>query len=123
MCLFTEYRIEFDLDWPLRKKEIDILMDYQESWIDDLDSCGLISLLYSKKVINKRQMDFIKSKQANFEKNEELLNILRRCSLIAYNKTIDCLLATNQPHIAAMLEGNGGRQCVIVRFKLDIIII
>jgi len=94
-----------------------ILETNHEMLVDRLDLNKLLTLLYSWNVINKRQRDSISSKPASLDRNETLLEMLRRRSLRDYNVTINCLHGTNQSHIAQMLDHGGA--VVRVHANLD----
>src|SRR6218665_1472197 len=94
----TEHCPELGDDWPLTEREISILDKNQRVLVDLLECCDLLGLLYSHDVINRRQRDFVKSKTVTHEKNDALLEILRRTSLHNYKKTIRCLHLSNQSH-------------------------
>jgi len=103
-----EYKAEFGGDWPLGEKEVSTLDANEESLVDLLDTTDLLSRMFSTRVINRRQMEFIYSKPTSYEKNEELLGILRRSSLSNYWQTIKCLRSSNQSHIAEIFDKGGG---------------
>lgn len=98
----------FREDWPLTRKEMTILETNHRSLVDLLDLTDLLGRLYSSDVINRRQMDSISSKPTSHEKNEALLDILRRRSLRDYIQTIACLRLSQQRHIAETLDKGGG---------------
>lgn len=85
------------------EKEISILDKNYDSLRNHLDLTDLLGRLFSAKVINKRQMDFISSKPT-YDRNHAFLGILRRRSLRDYNQAIRCLRETKQDHIADILE-------------------
>ena|SRR5688572_11380678 len=89
--------------------EISILDTNHGSLVDLLILTDLLGLLYSSKVINRRQMDSISSKPTLHEKNNALLKILRTRSLRDYRQTIACLRDSQQSDIAKVLERGGGR--------------
>lgn len=89
-------------------KEIDIIQSNYEALIDLLDTDGLINCLYASGVINEKQREFISLQKTTYDKNEALLEILRRCSLASYWQTIRCLHADNQRHVADILDTGGG---------------
>lgn len=107
--IISEYSSEFGEDWPLTEKEVSILDTNQESLVDIMELSDLLGLLFSKKVINKRQMELISSLQTSYKKNETLIDILRRRSLRDYWQTIAYLHSTKQSHIAEIFEEGGGR--------------
>ena len=108
MLVRADYRSEFGDDWPLRESEISRLEINRQSLIDILDTTDLCIRLFSDNVINLRQKQFICSKQANYEKNEALLDILTTFSVRQYKKTIACLNDSNQSHIADIFSEGGG---------------
>lgn len=115
--LFAERGPQFVENWPLTEKETSVLDSNYYALIDILDTFELINLLYSKEVINKRHRNFISSKSTPEDRNEALLEILRRCSLYSYKQTIICLRESNQNHIAEILETGGGkRNYILVAF-------
>jgi len=65
--------------------------------------------MYSREVISKWHQEFIESKPTSHDKNEALLEIVRRLSLKAYSTLIKCLQDSNQGHIAEILEFGGGK--------------
>src|SRR5688572_5300185 len=67
----------------------------------------LIEKLYSRNILNKRHKDFICGQLSELKKSETFLDILRRRSFRDYKETIKCLRASNQKHIAEILEGGG----------------
>src|SRR6218665_435884 len=95
-----EYSDTYGEDWPLQKRELSILNTNQESLVDLLELTDLLSRLFSSKVLNKRQHEWISSKLTSFEKNEALLDILGRGSLRHYRQTIKCLRQSKQNNIA-----------------------
>ena len=108
VCVDVEYGPAFGEDWPLSGSDISHLEINRESLIDILDTTELCIRLYSEEVINNRQKQFIFSKPTDAEKNEALLDIMSKFSLRQYNKTITCLMDSNQSHIANLLSGGGG---------------
>lgn len=109
MNYVSEYSGEYGGVWPLRTKEISRLRANHGSLVDLLDLTTLLGLLYSTKVINKRQKDSISSKSTSHEQNGALLEIVRRRSLRDYGQTIRCLHDSQQIHIAEILDCGGGR--------------
>lgn len=97
------------MDWPLTDKENNILDDNQAVLVDILDTCDLLNRLYSEGVINKWQKTFIETKPSYFDKNEALIDIVRRLSRANYCKLIKCLSDSNQDHIADIFENGGGK--------------
>src|SRR6218665_115609 len=106
----AEHRPEFGDDWPLTDREISILDTNRRCLVDLLKASDLIPHLYSHKVINNRQRDFVSSKTASHEKNDALLEILRRTSIQGYKKMIRCLRLSGQKHIEMILEEGEGKR-------------
>lgn len=99
----------------MTERELSILDANEESFIDLLDLSILLDLLHKAKVISKRQMNFISSKQNSDSKTEALLDILRRRNLHDYWEMISCLRQSNQSNnIADVLESGGGRVCFVI---------
>lgn len=113
MNTVLEYLDKFGEDWPLQERELSILNTNQESLVDLLELTDLLGLLFSSKVLNKRQHEWISSKLTSFEKNEALLDILGRGSLRHYRQTIKCLRQSKQSNIAEVLESGGGRTNIV----------
>ena|SRR6218665_395192 len=103
------YGLAFGDDWPLSENDLRRLDINRESLMDLLDTTDLCIRLFSEKVINDRQKQFISSKPTNYEKNEALLDILSKFSLRQYKKTIACMNDSNQSHIANLLSDGGGK--------------
>lgn len=103
-----DYKTQFGGEWPLTDKEISTLDSNFEVLVELLEPSELLGRLLSSKVISPRQLEFISAKPTTSDKNEALLEILRRGSLAAYWVTVRCLHATNQSHIAQILENGGG---------------
>lgn len=99
----------------MTERELLIMDSNYEALVDLLDTCDLISRLYSNGVINRRHFDFISSKSTTNEKNKALLEILSRCSLRSFDKTIICLRESNQDHIAEILETGESKHDSTVR--------
>lgn len=109
MYNFSEYKSEFCLDWPLGDKENKVLDYNQAALVDILDTSDLLNRLFSQQVINMWQKEFIESKLTNHDKNEALLDIIRRLNRDAYYKLAKYLRYSNQEHIANILEFGGGK--------------
>lgn len=103
-----EYGRAFGEDWPLCGDVIDQLDVNHESLVDYLDTTDLCNRLYSTKVINNRQKQFIFSKPTEADKNEALLDMLIKFSVGQYEKTKICLHESMQGHIAKLLSKGGG---------------
>lgn len=102
---------EFGDDWPLTYDLIKRLNVNQGNLIDTIDPTrtDLICKLQAAKIINPRQYNIISEESSDVRKNTVLLNIIRRRSVKDYNSTVDCLIASNQKHIAEILKKGGGR--------------
>lgn len=81
-------------------------LDNRNALIDALDLSDLLGHLYSSNVINNRQMNSVADSR---NRNETLIDILRRRSIRDYNEMIRCLDLTEQSHVAAMPLKCGGR--------------
>lgn len=103
-----DYKAQLGGEWPLTEKEISTLDSNFEVLVDLLEPTELLGRLLSSKVISARQLEFISSKPTTYDKNEALLEILRRGSLASYWAAVRCLHASNQSHIAQILENGGG---------------
>src|SRR6218665_2726691 len=103
------YNPKFGGDWPLTDRQMTTLHMNQEILLELLEmSPQLIEELYSRNVVTKRHKDFICGQQlSEFKRSETFLDILRRRSFRDYKETIKCLRASNQKHIAEILEGGG----------------
>lgn len=105
---------ETDLDrneWPFQKCEAEFKC-YKSNWsklVDFIDSeYGLIDELFSIGFLNRQHRESIKGVQGNTKRNEDLLHIVQRKSLAAYNQFITCLHKTKQSHVASVLDGTQG---------------
>lgn len=76
--------------------------------MDLLDPTDLIVHMFSAEILNNRQQKSISSERNVFVKTQTLLEVIRQRSLRDYKKTIESLHATNQSHIAQILEQGGG---------------
>src|SRR6218665_2870968 len=112
MYIVSEYSDEFGEDWPLEENQISILNVNHKRFVDLLELTDLLGLLYSSRVINSMQKEFISSKATSHKKNNALLGILRKLSLLNYRQAINCLHESNQSHIAEVLECGGGMTTV-----------
>lgn len=104
----SDCKTEYGDDWPLGQDQISILNANQEILVDLMDPNDLIGQLFSAEVLNYRQQKSISSEPNVFVKTQTLLEIIRRRSLRDYKKTIEGLHATNQSHVAQILEEGGG---------------
>lgn len=69
---------------------------------------GFLERLFSKKVINARQLEYIGKKLTHFDRSEAFLDILKQSNVEAYNLTITCLRESNQESISKLFEEGGG---------------
>ena len=69
-----------------------------------MDCSDLLARLYAAQVINKRQREAISAKPTDTEKNEVLLDILRRRSIDDYRQVVRCLHESKQSHVAEILD-------------------
>lgn len=67
----------------------------------------LIRKLFSMKVINCADKEYIRSKSGYNEMSQKLIEILMRKADDAYDSFIDALNATNQSHVTFILTGEG----------------
>lgn len=65
---------------------------------------GLLSALCSGSVISPREMETIKSQKTSYDRNEYLIDLLRRKSGKDFTEFIAALLSTEQAHIADVLN-------------------
>jgi len=72
--------------------------------VDLVDCSDLLARLYAAQVINKRQREAISAKPTDTEKNEVLLDILRRRSIDDYRQVVRCLHESKQSHVAEILD-------------------
>lgn len=102
------YNPNFGDDWPLPEIKINLLTINHSRLIDILDlNHGLCNELIAQRVINSNQYELISSKSTNLEKNYAFLDMLDRCSLLQFNKTINCLHSSHQSHVAQILSEGG----------------
>lgn len=97
------YDAKFGTDWPLTVREIHIIETSRKYLVEHLQPQPLLEKLLAAHAISTRQKDFILAKQGLHERNEALLGMLKRGSLDNYRKTVECLLSSNQIHIAQLL--------------------
>jgi hypothetical protein len=92
-------------DWPLFYAQPVTKLKQHWPELKELLDCrnGLLDHMLSVGCINKRQKESIETGQENADKNERLLNILLRKSIIDYEKFIDCLLKTKQCQVASLV--------------------
>lgn len=110
---FLEYSPEYEAEWPLTPDEISALDTDRNTLIAKLDLSYLLGHLYSSKVINMMQMNFVSDSENS---NYELIEILRRRSRRDFQETIHCLRLTKQSHVAAILLKCGGGSATIKKF-------
>lgn len=110
------YVSDFGEDWPLDKKQLQILDGNRNCLVILINpTTAFTNQLLEKEVISVREKDFIASKAIDFDKNEALLDILRRTSKRNYRKAINCLQETYQDRIANILLMQGGKLSVFSR--------
>lgn len=97
------------MEWPLTEREHRFLDQNQDALVEILDTCDLTNRLYSAEVINTWHKEFVESKPTRHDRNEALLNLIRRFGLKAYAKFIKCLRESNQAHIAESFESSAGK--------------
>lgn len=93
-------------------REIQILETNRKYLVEQLKPQPLLEKLHAAQVIGTKQKDFILAKHL-CERNEALLEMLKRGSLDNYRKTVECLISSNQSNIAQILgqgvaQGLGG---------------
>lgn len=69
---------------------------------------GLLSLLFSKGVIDMREKQIIQAEKIDHVRNEKLLDQLLKKSEEDFSRFIDALKENNQEHIARILLKDGG---------------
>lgn len=69
---------------------------------------GLLSLLFSKGVINMREKQIIQAEKIDHVRNEKLLDQLLKKSEEDFSRFVDALKENNQEHIARILLKDGG---------------
>lgn len=75
---------------------------------DNLDSeSGLLSLLFSKGVIDMREKQIIQAEKIDHVRNEKLLDQLLKKSEEDFSRFVDALKENNQEHIARILLKDG----------------
>lgn len=110
------YMSDFEDDWPLDRNQLHILDGNRDCLVILINpSTAFINQLLTKEVIGVGERDFVASRATDVEKNEALLDILRRTSKRIYKKAIDCLRETYQERIANILV-NG----VVVRIHANL---
>jgi hypothetical protein len=97
------YNPQFGGDWPLNIRELQILADNRKNLVDQLQLRHLLDKLQAAEVISKKQKDFISDKSSFRERNEALLDLLKRGSQDNYKKMVGCLLASDQRNIVQIL--------------------
>jgi hypothetical protein len=83
-----------ELNWPVRfsSKENNNIDKFRSNMIDLLDpGNGLVDELLSAELITDRQKQAIEALKTDSEKNEKILNVLRRKSVTDFYKFITCL--------------------------------
>lgn len=79
------------------------LETYRKYLVEQLRPQPLLDKLHAAKVINSKQRDFILAKVLVHDRNEALLEMLKRGSLDSIRKTVECLCSSNQSNIARIL--------------------
>lgn len=69
---------------------------------------GLLSLLFSKGVIDMREKQIIQAEKIDHVRNEKLLDQLLKKSEEDFSRFVDALKENNQEHIARILLKDGG---------------
>ena len=95
--------------WPLSERIVRAMDSNRHSLLDLIDSSELVYELFAKSIINCRHKEAISSKSTSYERNEALLDILRRISIHDYSKAMTCFHATKQSHIVQALSEGGSR--------------
>ena len=94
---------------PLSDEEVAKLEKKRPTLIKKIDmESGLTDLLWSRGAITEIHRDHIRSYRTDREKIGEMMNILIRRSYEDLNTFVNCLLETNQSHIANYITGDGG---------------
>jgi Caspase recruitment domain len=98
-------------DWPLHayKDELKILDGSWSQLLELIDpNTGLLDELISEGVLNRQNKQYVRlagaAHQTDHDKNETLLNILRRKGIKDYRKFIECLVKTEQYTAAKLLD-------------------
>lgn len=102
-----EYNEEYGYDWPLRETEVKILDRHQEALVNYLHASEILPILHVMQGINKRQRESIDSEPTEYQKNEALLETVRRFSLKSYSVFIQCIRMSGHSHVADLLEYDG----------------
>lgn len=94
-------------DWPLTqsRREVETLDRLKSKLIELIDPRnGLLQELFSVGCINSRQKQKLEiDVMSDAERNELLLDILRRRSVADYYKFVRCLTVTKQHHVVSLL--------------------
>jgi Caspase recruitment domain len=69
---------------------------------------GLLTKMLAAGCINQRQKELIETGATQAQKNRRMFDILRRASITEFDSFIECLIATNQQHLASLLMNDGG---------------
>jgi len=97
---------EYGEHWPLIccDSEIRRLDNYRDSFIELVDTrCGLLDEMLSSFIIDIRHLHRIDAGVTDADKNELLLNMLRRRCLATYNTFIRSLMTTKQYQVVSLL--------------------
>jgi len=65
---------------------------------------GLLSELYSRKVITHREMETIKTGKTSYDRNEELLSVMTRKNEVNFQQFVSGLRAFDMTPLADILE-------------------
>ena len=108
-CLFYISVIDVSQDVrPLPDKELSRL-NRNRSQLQKLIDCNvLVGHLWSQNCISQFQRESIQSETTSFKSNQLLLEIFIRKSFADFKKLICCLKNIRQPHVARLLEQDGG---------------
>ena len=94
---------------PLSDEQVTKLEKKRPTLIKKIDmESGLTDLLWSREAITEIHRDHIRSYRTDREKIGEMINILIRRSYKDLETFVDCLIKTNQSHIADYITEDGG---------------
>jgi hypothetical protein len=80
---------------------------------------GIVTTLYSKGYISRRQRETIEGQQLAKQKREKLLEILLRKSLAVFAASVGCFEETKQHHVLRLLDGSAGNTALSFHFASD----
>jgi hypothetical protein len=79
-----------------------------DALVEQLDtSHGLMTKMYSKKLVTTRQKEFIEMTESTFVSNERLLDVVRRGTESDFDGFLECLRETGQTHVCDVLGRDG----------------